>query len=117
MMAEDADDNTPIEVDEDDRTFVLKDEETGEERTAFVLRRGEVAAILGGSAEEFSGQLVTADVELDDEDSEDADASDSLPVRLAMAFLGRLVEEPEFVRDMLDWYEAHLAADAAQDEE
>jgi hypothetical protein len=34
-----------------------------------------------------------------------------------MAFLGRLVEEPEFVRDMLDWYEAHLAADATQDEE
>ncbi|MBL6459203.1 hypothetical protein JMJ55_28170 [Belnapia sp. T6] len=59
-MTADEDDNTLVEVDEDDRTFVFKDEETGEEHTAFVLRRGEVAAILGGSDGEFTGQLVTA---------------------------------------------------------
>jgi hypothetical protein len=117
-MAEDEDRNTSIEVDEDDRTFVVEDEETGEEHTAFILRTGEVAVILGGSADELTRQLVTADAasEEDEAGSNDANAPDALATRLAVAFLGRLGEDPEFVRDMLNWYEAHLATDAARDE-
>lgn len=118
-MAEEEARNMPAEAEEDDRTFVLEDEETGEEHTAFILRKGEVAVVLGGSANDFTRQLVTAGSasDEDEEGSDNADASEVLATRLALAFLGRLGEEPEFIRDMLDWYEEHLGADAEQDEE
>ncbi len=77
--------------------------------TTIALEEEEYALILGQDAERMSVRTEGAEL------LGDGDAELPVPAALVAALAERLLHDPEFHDEMLEWYEEHLGAEDGED--
>ncbi len=79
--------------------------------TTIALEEGEYALVIGQESERMSVRAEGAELLGDDA------GALPIPAALVAALAARLLHDPEFHDEMLEWFEAHLDEEAGEDEE